>query len=157
MPFRLSLLFAVRSDQLMQQVNKHCVGWRLPLEATVHCTFTNLYPFSLTLSFFIVRVTFLLLSFDVCLSSRVLGKVNSPFARPKHRWIGVTSCILVKCYRRFGRSAAFIFWLEDEGSTFLRHSHVSTRLHAVLSYKIFCVMFPYVEHLKSHDTKMEVE
>jgi hypothetical protein len=88
MPFRLSLLFAVRSDRLMQQVNNDGLAASHSKRLfIVHLQ--NFYPFSLALSLFIVRVTFLLLSFVVCLSSRVLGKMNSPVARPKHRFIAL--------------------------------------------------------------------
>ena len=99
MPFRLSLLLAVRSDRLMQQVNKHGVAASHSKRLfIVHLQ--NFYVFSLTISLFMVRVTFLLLSIVVCLSSLVFGKLKSPFARSKHRFIAlkclVTSCIPVK-------------------------------------------------------------
>lgn len=138
MPFRLSLLFAVRPDRLMQQVNKH----RLAASHTerlfiVHLQ--NFYPFSLTLSLFIVRVSFLLSSFVVCLSSRVLEKLkgtahlrdlNIDLLHLNIRCDAVYSGKMLPTFRR--RRCLHLLIGGRMQHVPPPHSHVATRLHAVL-------------------------
>lgn len=121
MPFRLSVLFSVRSDRLMQQVNKHRLAASHSKQLFI-LHLQNFYPFSLTLSLFIVRVTFLFCPSLFVFLPLFWERWTAHLRDLNIDIFGVTSWIVVKYYRHFGRGAAFIFWLEDEGSTFLRHA-----------------------------------